>query len=94
MKEFLVPIFAVLLLSCIFNSVAFHFGLMQNMPPYPLGSNISEVKSSSPNFGCKRDDFCYPEINITNGKKPSSYITDITETGDRSSAEFPFGANN
>lgn len=83
-----------MVLSCIFNSVAIWMGLMQSYPPYPIQAGLGPVKKAAPAFGCKREDFCYPEINITNGSRPTQFITDITDHGDRSNAEFPLGANN
>lgn len=94
MKEFAISVFVILILSCIFNSIGMWMGVLPEMPPYPYGSTITDVKTSAPSFGCKRDDFCYPEMNLTNGKRATNFITDITENGDRSSAEFPLGANN
>ena len=94
MKEFVISVFAALVLSCIFNSVGIWLGVLPDLPPYPYGSSLGEVSTASPQFGTKREDFCYPEINFTNGKRPTSYITEITETGDRGAAEFPLGANN
>lgn len=94
MKELVISVFAVIVLSCIFNSVGIWLGVLPDLPPYPYGSSISEIKNSGSEFGTKREDFCYPEINLTNGKRPSCYITEITEKGDRGAAEFPLGANN
>ena len=94
MKEFLISIFAALVLSCLINSVSIWLGVQPDLPPYPFASGIKEIKSSAPNFGCKREDCCIPEIHYTNGSRSSFFITDITDKGDRSNAEFPLGANN
>jgi hypothetical protein len=94
MKEFLTTILVALVLSCIFNSVSIWMGESPNLPPYPYGAGIKEVKTSAPHFGCKREDSCIPEIEFNGSARPSYFITDITEKGDRSNAEFPLGANN
>ncbi len=94
MKEFVLTVFGALVLSCIFNSIGICLGMQNDLPPYPTGSSISEVKESVPSFGCKRDDFCYPEMNLTAGKRPTAYITEINDSGDRGQAEFPWAANN
>ncbi|MBX9685840.1 MAG: hypothetical protein K2X27_04005 [Candidatus Obscuribacterales bacterium] len=94
MKEFIISVSVVMLLASIFNSVAIWMGLMPNLPPYPFAAGIGEIKKASPTFGCKREDFCYPEIHFTNGNRPITFITDITETGSDRGAEFPLGANN
>jgi len=94
MKEFLITVFSVLIVSCIFNSIAMWMGIIPSYRPYPYPTGIAEVKTSTPAFGCKRDDFAYPEIHFTDGTRPTMFITDITDKGDRSNAEFPLGANN
>jgi hypothetical protein len=94
MKEFLISVLSALVLSCIFFSVASSMGILANMPPYPYPTRIGEVTSAVPGFGCKREDCCIPELELTNGIRPTMYITDVTDKGDRTNAEFPWGANN
>jgi hypothetical protein len=94
MKEFVISVFAALVLSCIFSSIGIMLGQEANFPPYPVPAGIKEVKSSAPHFGCKRDENSIPEIDYTNGARPTFFITDVTDKGDRSNAEFPLGANN
>lgn len=91
MKEFVITLLGALVVSCIFNSIATWMGLFPNLPPYPYGVSIGEVKESA--FGSKREESSMPELNFTTGVRPTMYIKEITE-GDRTNAEFPLGANN
>lgn len=91
MKNFLKSIFAVLVLSSIFNSVAIWMGIFPNQPPYPVGCAINSVNPSK--FGCKRDEFAICEYAYTKASRPTCYITDITE-GERTFVEFPLGGVN
>lgn len=95
MKEFVITVFIALMLSCLFNSVAIWMGLLPSYPPYPYGSCIKD-KIGEVKLGTKRqDDQIYPEIDITSrGARPSGFITEVNDTTERCSAEFPLAANN
>lgn len=94
MKEFLITVVSVLIISCIFNSIAVNMGIMGSLPPYPWPAGVGELKTGDAAFGTKREDFAYPEINLTSKARPIVFMTEISDGGTDRTAEFPLGANN
>ena len=87
----LVLLLSIMVISCIFNSVGVMLGVYPNYPPYPMGSRVGDLSAGK--TGVKRDEMNMPEIDITNAVRPNGYIYEVNDSGERSQADFPFGAN-
>ena len=86
MKEAVGAFIFALVVSCILNSL----GVQYQPYPYPVGLNgVSEG-----GLGVKRGEGNIPEVNYTDGDRPTKFITKVDAGGEDRDAEWPLGANN
>jgi len=86
MKEAIGAFIFALVVSCILNSL----GVQYEPYPYPVGLNdVSEG-----GLGVKRSEGNIPEVQYTDGARPTKFMTKVEAAGEDRDADWPLGANN
>ena len=86
MKEAIFAFIFALVVSCILNSLGVQY------EPYPYPTGLSDTSEGG--LGVKRGEGNIPEVNYTDGARPSRFITKVEGTNEDRDADWPLGANN